>query len=49
MKHVYSLLFGLLSLMPILTNAQTLSEKVSTTNIQSPLIASYLKDLEEQG
>ena len=50
MKHVYSLLFGLLSLVPTLTNAQALSEEVSiTTDIQSPLIASYLRDLEEQG
>lgn len=50
MKHVYSLLFGLLSLVPTLTNAQALSEEVMvTTGNQSPLIASYLKDLEEQG
>ncbi|MBA2726886.1 MAG: phytanoyl-CoA dioxygenase family protein [Parachlamydiaceae bacterium] len=50
MKHVYSLLFGLLSLVPTLINAQALSEKVTvTTDIQSPLIASYLSDLEEQG
>lgn len=50
MKRLYSLLFGLLSLAPTLTNAQPLSEEASiTTDLQSPLIASYLKDLEEQG
>ncbi len=50
MKHVYSLLFGLLSLAPTLTNAQPLSAEVGvTTDIQSPLIASYLRELEEQG
>jgi len=50
MKRVYLFLFGLLSLVPTLTNAQPLSEGVSvTTDTQTPLIASYLKDLEEQG
>lgn len=50
MKHVCSLLLGLLSLVPILTNAHSLSEKISVVvNIESPLIASFLRDLEEQG
>lgn len=50
MKHLYSLLFGLLSLIPTFTNAKPLSEEATnTTDLQSPLIASYLKDLEEQG
>ena len=50
MKRVYLLLFGLLSLVPTLTNAQPLSEGVGvTTGTQQPLIASYIKDLEEQG
>lgn len=50
MKNVCSLLFGLLSLIPTFTNAQPLSEEVSViTDIQSPLIVSYLTDLEEQG
>lgn len=47
-KHVCSLLLGLLSLIPI--NAQPLPEKVRlTTDTESTLIASCLQDLEEQG
>jgi hypothetical protein len=47
---MYSLLFGLLSLVSTLTNAQSLPEVISITpDTQSPLIASYLRDLEEQG
>lgn len=50
MKCAYLFLVSLLSLAPTLTNAQPLSENVSvTTDTQMPLIASYLKDLEEQG
>jgi len=49
MKRVYSLLFSLLSLAPTLTNAQVLSNISVTIDNQSPLTASYLRDLEEQG
>lgn len=50
MKHVYSRLLGLLLLIPTLTNAQPLPEGVSVTaDTKPPFIASYLKDLEEQG
>lgn len=50
MKYVYSLLFGLLSLVPTLTNAQALPTEMSVTlDTQSPLTVPYLKDLEEQG
>jgi hypothetical protein len=49
MKRVYLFLLGLLSLVPALTNAQPLSKVHMTVEEQSPLIASYLKDLEEFG
>lgn len=50
MKHVCLLLLGLLSLLPTLTHARPLSENVSgVAGIESPSIASYLTDLEEQG
>jgi len=50
MKHVYSLLVGLLSLIPMFISAQSLPEEISVIpDTQSPIIASYLRDLEEQG
>ncbi len=48
MKRVCFLVF--LSLGPTFTNAQPLSGEASmTTDIRSPLVASYLRDLEELG
>ena len=47
MKHAYVFLFGLLSLVPTLMNAQDQGPMV--VEEQSSLIASYLKDLEELG
>lgn len=44
MKCAYLFLVGLLSLVPTLTNAQPLSD-----DAQKPIVASYLKDLEELG
>lgn len=50
MKPVYSFLFGLLSLFPMLTNAQPLSDGIGiNSDAESSLIVSYLRDLEEQG
>ncbi len=50
MKHMYSCLLGLLSLLPTLTSAQTSSGQISsTTDSHSHFLASYLSDLEEQG
>ncbi len=50
MKPVSLFLFGLLSLIPTLTNTQLVSEDAMvTTDAQTPLATSYLKDLEEQG
>lgn len=50
MKYIYLLLFGLLLLVPKLTNAQVLpKEHNAASNTQCPLTPSYLKDLEEQG
>lgn len=49
MKHVYSIVFGLLSMIPRLTDAQSLTEEISVTPDTPCVIASYLRDLEEQG
>lgn len=50
MKCTYLFLVGLLSLIPILANAQPLAEGVNdTTDAPRSPVASYLKDLEELG